>query len=133
MTNLFKAAALAIAATLAAGAASASSFWVQDGIHLNARSGPGTQYYTQATFSPCTKVHVIGYKWGWAQVSYNHQTYWVSAKYLQDSKCGYRAPRQAYGGHATYKPAPTYKKTYTPAPTYKTYRPAKPYGYHSHY
>lgn len=104
MTNIFKAAAIALAATFAAGAASATTYWVQDGVHLNARSGPGTQYYAEATFRPCTKVHVIGYQWGWAKVAYNHRTYWVSAKYLQGSKCGYHAPKRTYGGHAGYKP-----------------------------
>ena len=52
MKNIFKAAAIAIAATFAAGAASATTYWVQDGIHLNARSGPGTQYYSETTLKP---------------------------------------------------------------------------------
>lgn len=104
MKTIVKTALFAIATTLAAGAASATTYWVQDGVHLNARSGPGASYYKIGTFNPCTKVHVVAYKHGWAKVAYNHKTYWVSAKYLQDSSCGYKAPakKKTYG-HKTYK------------------------------
>ena len=111
MNNFFKATTLSIAATLAAGAASANTYWVEDGIHLNARSGPGTQYYAETTLKPCTKVEVVGQKWGWAKISYNYQTYWVSAKYLQDYKCGYKAPKKTYQ-QPTYKQPKTYNNDY---------------------
>lgn len=103
MTNIIKATVISIATILAVGSASAATYWVEDGIHLNARSGPGTKYYTETTLKPCTKVEVVGQKWGWAKVSYKRSTYWVSAKYLQEYECGYRAPKK------TYK-KPTYKK-----------------------
>ncbi len=89
------AAALIAAASLTAGAASATTYWVDHGVKLNARSGPGTHYKVLGTFSPCTRVHVVAYSRGWAKVVIDHHAYWVSAKYLQNRACG-----------------PVYKKSY---------------------
>lgn len=88
MKTLLTAAVLA-ATALTASAASATSAWIQHGVHLNARSGPGTYYDVLGTFDPCTRVHIVGYKNGWAKVSFNNSYYWVSSKYLRNSACGH--------------------------------------------
>jgi uncharacterized protein YraI len=105
MNSIIKTALVAGLAIAASGAAQAATYWVKDGVHLNARSGPSASYYRVYTFTPCTKLEVVGYQGGWSQVSYNNQLYWVSSKYLQDYRCGYQAPAP------TYKQAP---KTYAP-------------------
>lgn len=102
MKTFIKAAAIALVATVSAGAASATTYWVKDGIHLNARSGPSASTYKVGTFNPCTKVHVVDYKHGWAKVVYKHKAYWVSAKYLQGHSCGYHAPAKKKH-YKTYK------------------------------
>jgi uncharacterized protein YraI len=83
------AAALIAAASLSACAASATQAWVGQSA-LNARSGPGTHYHVLGTFHPCTPVHVLGWKHGWAKVAYKHKHYWVSGKYLQTHSCHHR-------------------------------------------
>ena len=111
MKTTLKAAFIAAATLLSAGAAQATTYWVQDGVHLNARSGPSAQYHKVGTFNPCTKVHVIAYQHGWAKVAFNHKAYWVSAKYLQNRSCHYQPPAKTYH-------APAKKKTYN---SYKSY------------
>ncbi|WP_425100593.1 SH3 domain-containing protein [Tropicibacter sp. S64] len=100
MNAFLKSAAFALGLTFAAGAASATNYWVDYGVTLNARSGPGTNYHVIGTFSSCSKVNVVGYSHGWAKIQYNHSYYWVSAKYLQDHACntGY-APKKKGGGY----------------------------------
>lgn len=93
----FLTAALLAASTLAAGAASATPVWIEKGIHLNARSGPGAQYHKLGTFDPCTRVHAVAYHHGWAKVVYNHHAYWVSAKYLRGSSC--HTPKRYHYGY----------------------------------
>ncbi len=106
MKNFLTAAVIAVSATLAAGAASATTYWVDNGITLNARSGPGTNYHVVGSFNPCTKVHVVGYHHGWAKVAFNNYYYWVSAKYLQNHACntGYYkpAPKKHNNGYNNY-------------------------------
>lgn len=89
--------AIVAAATLGASAASATQAWVGHNA-LNARSGPGTHYHVLGTFTPCTPVHVIGWKHGWAKVAYKHKYYWVSGKYLQSHGC-YKAPKKKHYGY----------------------------------
>ncbi len=96
MKNIILSAAVAAATLMSAGAAAANSAWVDHGIKLNARSGPGTQYHVIGTFNPCTKVHVVAQKWGWAKVAFNHNYYWVSAKYLQNHSCHYVPKKKVY-------------------------------------
>ena len=97
MKTFLLSAALAAATLFSAGAASATQAWV-GGSALNARSGPGTQYHVIGTFNPCTPVHVVGWQHGWAKVAWNHQYYWVSAKYLRNTACGHARPtRKGYG------------------------------------
>jgi len=78
--------AIIAAATLTAGTASATQAWIGK-TALNARSGPGTSYHKIGTFKPCTKVHVVAHTHGWAKVRFNHNYYWVAAKYLRNSSC----------------------------------------------
>lgn len=104
MKKLIIAAIIAAGASVSASAASATAYWIQDGITLNARSGPSTHYEVLGKFRECTRVHVVAYKHGWAKVAYKHNYYWVSAKYLQDHKCAY--------GHG-YKPRKIHKKHYS--------------------
>ncbi len=92
----FIAAAILAASALSASAAAATQAYVGN-VHLNARSGPGTNYHVIGTFNPCTPVHVVAHKWGWAKVAYKHNYYWVSAQYLSGHSCH-------------YAPKPTYKK-----------------------
>ncbi|MCH2094700.1 MAG: hypothetical protein MK160_06220 [Rhodobacteraceae bacterium] len=84
--------AIIATAGLTASAASATTYWVQEGIKLNARTGPSTYYHAVGKFHGCTKLHVVAYKKGWAKVAYKHDYYWVSAKYLQNHAC-YKAKK----------------------------------------
>ncbi|WP_299933898.1 SH3 domain-containing protein [uncultured Pelagimonas sp.] len=79
--------AIIAAASIGATTASASSAWIEHGVKLNARSGPGTHYNVIGTFHACTQIHVVGWQHGWAKVSYNHNHYWVAGKYLQNHAC----------------------------------------------
>ncbi|SMX44949.1 SH3 domain-containing protein [Maliponia aquimaris] len=110
--------AIVAVATLGASAASATQAWVGQA-HLNARSGPGTNYSVLGTFNPCTPVDVIEYQYDWAKVYYDNTYYWVSAKYLQDYACTYSPP--TYTPPAYTPPKQTYK-----APVYTP--PKKQYG-----
>lgn len=94
MKKYLIAAVLAATSTLAATAASASTYWVKYGITLNARSGPGTYYDVIGKFHSCNAVNVVDYQNGWAKISYNGYNYWVSSRYLQQHKCGYQAPKK---------------------------------------
>lgn len=105
MKKLLIAAILAAGTTVTATAASATSYWVEPGITLNARSGPGTHYDVYGKLHACTKVHVVDYRHGWAKVSYKGHYYWVSAKYLQKHDCHAYKPK-----HKKYKKK--YKKKY---------------------
>ncbi len=87
MKKVLISAILAATAAITATSASATSYWVKHGVSLNARSGPSTYYDVVYRFNACTPLHVVSYKDGWAKVQYNHNYYWVSAKYLSDHKC----------------------------------------------
>ncbi len=87
--------AIVAATALTASAASATQAWVGQN-HLNARSGPGTNYQVLGTFNPCTPVDVIEYQYGWAKIYYQNTYYWVSSKYLRNSACNYAAPKPTY-------------------------------------
>ncbi|MFW2544021.1 SH3 domain-containing protein [Primorskyibacter sp. 2E107] len=100
MSRFLTAAALAVSATLCAAPAVATPYWIDSGVTLNARSGPGTNYHVIGTFQPCTRVHVQAYTHGWAKVSYNQRYYWVSAKYLQDHACGQGYKPKPKHGHS---------------------------------
>ncbi|KUF11576.1 SH3 domain-containing protein [Pseudoponticoccus marisrubri] len=89
-------AAILATASMGATAASATQYWVEHGVKLNARSGPGTHYHVLGTFNPCTPVHVYAHKHGWAKVKFNGYWYWVSAKYLQKHACHYHAPKKKH-------------------------------------
>ena len=95
MKKFLIAAAVAAATLASAGTASATTFWVEKGVTLNARTGPGTYYDVIGQLKQCRKVHVVAYKKGWAKVSWKGHYFWVAAKYLSNHKCHY--------GHATYK------------------------------
>ncbi len=98
MKKLLISAAIASATLMSASAATATQAWVEHGISLNARSGPGTSYHVVAKFNPCTPVHIVGWSHGWAKVSYNHRHYWVAGKYLQKHACNYGGhKRKGYG------------------------------------
>ena len=75
MKKLLIAAILAAGTTVTATAASATAYWVEHGITLNARSGPGTHYDVYGVLRSCTKVHVVGYKHGWAKIKYKGHYY----------------------------------------------------------
>lgn len=97
--------AIVAASALSASAASATSAWIEHGVTLNARSGPGTNYHVIGTFNPCTNVHVVAHQYGWAKVAYNHNYYWVSAKYLRNHACNtYTPPKKKHysGGGSNY-------------------------------
>ncbi|SMX44945.1 SH3 domain-containing protein [Maliponia aquimaris] len=92
--------AVLAAATMGASAASATQAWVGN-YALNARSGPGAHYYVLGTFEACTPVHIVAYKHGWAKVYFNHNYYWVSAKYLQGQPC-YWVPKKKHHSNKHY-------------------------------
>lgn len=96
MKKLIISAVFAAATTFTASAASATAYWVEHGITLNARSGPGTHYDVYKRIHACTKVHVVGYKHGWAKIKYNGYYYWVSAKYLSKHDCHQYKPKKKY-------------------------------------
>lgn len=102
----FLTAATILAASLTASAAAATPYWVDHGVTLNARSGPGTNYHVIGALPSCAKVHVVGYKHGWAKIKSGHGYYWVSAKYLQKHAC---RSNHTHSGHShTHK----YKNNY---------------------
>ncbi|MGE4327516.1 MAG: SH3 domain-containing protein [Pseudodonghicola sp.] len=86
LTPLLVAASL----TLGAGAVRADSFlYVQDGIFLNARSGPGSHYTAYQRLHPGTRLSVITRMGNWAQIrTPEGAILWVFAPYLIN-----RAPR----------------------------------------
>ena len=86
LTPLLVAASL----TLGAGAVRADSYlYVQDGIFLNARSGPGTRYTAYQRLRPGTRLSIITRMGNWAQIrTPEGAILWVFATYLID-----RAPR----------------------------------------
>ncbi|ASP21829.1 bacterial SH3 domain protein [Antarctobacter heliothermus] len=94
--------AVLAAAAMTASAASATQAWIGD-YHLNARSGPGTNYHKLGTFNPCTAVHVVAYNHGWAKVYFNHKYYWVSAKYLQGQSCHWAPKKKHHKKHYNQK------------------------------
>ncbi len=89
MKKFLIAAAVAASTLVTAGTASATTFWVEKGVTLNARTGPGTYYDVIGQLNQCRKVHVVAYKKGWAKVSWKGRYFWVSAKYLSSHKCRY--------------------------------------------
>ncbi len=94
MKKLLIATILASAA-VSATSASAASWWVEPGITLNARSGPGTHYDVYARIHACSVVEVHEFQSGWAHISYKGSKYWVSQKYLQDHNCDqYSKPKK---------------------------------------
>ena len=112
MKKLIIAATLAAATTFGAVAAHASAAWVSSGITLNARSGPGTNYGVIGKFTPCTEVHVVSWQHGWAKVSYQHNQYWVSGKYLQTHACETYHNNNTYNNNHNTNTGGTYKKNY---------------------
>ncbi|WP_300436963.1 SH3 domain-containing protein [uncultured Mameliella sp.] len=92
------------AATLAASAASAGQAWVGQN-HLNYRTGPGQNYPVAGTFSPCTALNTYDTQYGWVQIQYQGQYYWVHGDYILNYACTYTPPKNTYT-------AP--KNTYTP-------------------
>ena len=81
---------------LSAGAAAATQYYVQHGVWLNARSGPGTHYHVVATLNPCTPIHVIQNYNGWTKFSWNGNHYYVSTQYLQTSACTYQKKKKKH-------------------------------------
>ena len=79
--------AIAVSTVFSAASAMANSSWVAQGVTLNARSGPGTNYHVMYKLPACAQVQVMGWQHGWAKVSYQHNQYWVSGKYLQTHAC----------------------------------------------
>jgi len=80
---------LALGCVFSAGAASAHTAWVNGGAYLNARSGPGTRFFVETTFQPCTPLNVIGNQRGWSMIEYGAHTLWVSSAYLMNTPCGF--------------------------------------------
>ncbi len=78
--------ALATALALGTGAASADSFrYVQQGVNLNARSGPGSHYATKKVLAPGTRLSVIRQQGNWAQVRTTEGLLlWVFGSHLRD-------------------------------------------------
>lgn len=101
MKTFLIAAILAATTTVSATAASATTAWIEPGVHLNARSGPSTHYKVLGTFNPCTRVHAVKRHGSWIKVAFKGHYYWVSAKYLQDHDCGYSGytPKKKHYSH----------------------------------
>ncbi|WP_165937589.1 SH3 domain-containing protein [Antarcticimicrobium sediminis] len=81
---------------LGTGAASADSFrYVQQGVNLNARSGPGSHYAAKRVLAPGTRLSVIQQRGDWAQVQTTEGLLlWVFGSYLRDQAPQTAAPRQ---------------------------------------
>ncbi|MDX2485420.1 MAG: SH3 domain-containing protein [Pseudodonghicola sp.] len=81
---------------LGTGAASADSFrYVQQGVNLNARTGPGSHYATKKVLTPGTRLSVIRQQGDWAQVQTTEGLLlWVFGSYLRDQAPQTAAPRQ---------------------------------------
>lgn len=88
--------ALATALALGAGTASAESFrYVQQGVNLNARSGPGSHFAAKKVLAPGTRLSVIQQRGDWAQVKTTEGLLlWVFGSYLRDQATQTAAPRQ---------------------------------------
>ena len=57
------------------------------------------------TFSPCTALNTYDTQYGWVQIQYQGQYYWVHGDYILNYACTYTPPKNTYT-------AP--KNTYTP-------------------
>ncbi|MCR9272011.1 MULTISPECIES: SH3 domain-containing protein [Mameliella] len=90
--------AIVAATAMTASAASATQAWVGK-TPLNARSGPSTHYQVLGVFNPCTPVHIVAYKHGWAKVKFQHNYYWVSSKYLSNHSCHWQPKKKKSWGH----------------------------------
>jgi len=99
MKQKMAAAMLALGCVFSAGAASADTAWVNGGAHLNARTGPGTRFFVETTFQPCTPLNVIGNQWGWSMIEYGAHTLWVSSAYLMNTPCGFHDHHGHGHGH----------------------------------
>ncbi len=72
-----------VTATAQTVAAQAQTNYVVGSSYLNARSGPGTQYYAVTTLAPGTPVTALSYQGSWVQVSVAGQgPLWVYGSYL---------------------------------------------------
>jgi len=99
MKQKIAAAMLALGCVFSAGAASAYTAWVNGGAYLNARTGPGTRFFVETTFQPCTPLNVIGNQRGWSMIEYGAHTYWVSSAYLMNTPCGFHHHHHHHHGH----------------------------------
>ncbi len=64
-------------------ASGAATYKVTPAIGLNVRSGPGTSYNKLGALIFGTEIQVSGISSGWAQITYNGKTAYVSATYIQ--------------------------------------------------
>lgn len=87
MKRFLTAIILAAGATVAATGASATTWWVEHGVTLNARSGPGTHYDVIGKFHACSPVDVVDHQSGWSRLLWQGHYYWVSSGYLQQYEC----------------------------------------------
>ncbi len=78
-----RAAALALALSIAAGAAAAEPAWVRAKIHLNLRTGPGTQYRIVDVLNTGDRVNILtrAEKWTQVQLADGNQG-WIPSGYL---------------------------------------------------
>ncbi|SFI82785.1 SH3 domain-containing protein [Celeribacter neptunius] len=65
-------------------------YCVRQGVTLNGRAGPGTQYHKMLTLRSGTQLKLLNQQRGWAQVETPQgERVWVSSRYLMcDGTCG---------------------------------------------
>ena len=97
MKRLLRTIVLGTIASFSAAPLVASTAWVEGGVYLNARSGPGTHFFVEMALSPCSAINIIGYQNGWSMIAYAGHTYWVSSRYVQNSPCGYHGHGHGHG------------------------------------
>ena len=87
LADAIDAAASAGGSTAAAGSGT-TAYKVTAKSGLNIRSGPSTSYGKNGTVVCGTELHVEGIENGWAKVSYNGKTAYVSASYIKEADGG---------------------------------------------
>ena len=88
-----------------AGTSSSSSYKVTARSGLNVRSGPGTSHSIYTTLPNGTIVEVVSIENGWATISYNGKTAYVSSAYIEavPGSAVATAAVSSGGGTSTYK------------------------------
>ena len=99
---------------------------------LNVRSGPGTNYASLGLLQRGTSVTVESVSGGWAQISYNGKTAYVSAEYVSMSASQPSDGGQTTGGETDYRHGDGHRFQFEPAlrPRHELRRHRRHFAWH---